>query len=155
MRGAQQLAKTQVRAASPTSLIIALGPTTELDLDGLAPWVRELVSWLGPGESRPTLVGLICSAPPGLLDDTRSELDHGSVIPVRWALNSIVRHALLPLAELSLVNGQPVIPELVATLVAVLGDPRLGPAERHEVEFVLADSKILDAELAAECAGLD
>lgn len=40
------------------------------------------------------------------------------------------------LAELSLMDGQPVIPELGAALFDVLADPRLGPGLRREVERV-------------------
>ena len=136
--------------------LIPIGPPTELDLDGLAPWVRELVSWLGPdGDWRSTLAGLICCAPSGLLDDARIKLGRGRVVPVPWTLNAIARHALVPLAELSLVDGQPVIPELGATLVAVLGDPRLGPVQRREVELALLESEELENELAAASAGLE
>lgn len=132
-----------------TVAIDPLCPSAELDLAGLAVWVRELVHWLGSGGWRPTLAGLICCAPPGLLDDARTELGRGRVIPVRWTLNAIVRHALLPLAELSLIDGQPVIPELGVTLVAVLTDPRLGPSQRREVELALMISQDYEAELAA------
>jgi hypothetical protein len=128
---------------------------SELELDGLTPWVRELVRWLGFGEWRPTLAGLICCAPAGLLDDARLELGRGPVIPVPWTLNSIVRHALLPLAYLSLIHGDPVSPELGATLVAVLADPRLRHSQRHAVESALIESEEFEAELEAECLGGD
>jgi hypothetical protein len=139
---------------SPGQLVTDATTTAELDLDALAPWVRELVQWLDP-EWRPTLAGLISCAPSGLLDDARIQLGRGPVIPVPWTLNTIVRHALVPLAELSLVDGQPMIPELGAILVAVLADPRLGPRQRNEVELVLRESKALERELAAESLGRD
>jgi len=133
--------------------IVPLDPPAEIDLDTLAPLVRELVAWLDPGDWRPTLAGLICCAPAGLLEGARDELGRGPVVPVPWTLNAIVRHALLPLAELSLVDGQPVIPELGAVLVAVLADPRLGPSQRWEVESVLIDSEDLEGELIVEAHG--
>lgn len=133
--------------------IVPLDPPAEIDLDTLAPFVRELVAWLDPGDWRPTLAGLICSAPAGLLEGARADLGRGRVLPVPWTLNAIVRHALLPLAELSLVDGQPVIPDLGAVLVAVLADPRLGPGQRWEVESVLIESEDLEGELAAAARG--
>ncbi len=133
--------------------IVPLDLPAEIDLDQLAPFVRELVAWLDSGDWRPTLAGLICCAPAGLLEGARAELGHGPVVPVPWTLNAIVRHALLPLAELSLVDGQPVISELGAVLVAVLADPRLGPSQRWEVENALLDSEDLEGELAAEASG--
>jgi hypothetical protein len=135
--------------------IVPLVSPSELDLDELTRWVGELVRWLGFGEWRPTLAGLICCAPAGLLDDARLELGRGRVIPVPWTLNSIVRHALLPLAYLSLIHGDPVSPELGATLVAVLADPRLRHSQRHEVESALLESEEFEAELEAECLGGD
>jgi hypothetical protein len=137
----------------PTIAIVPRDPPAEIDLGGLAPWVGELVRWLDSGDWRPTLAGLICCAPPGLLDDARLELGRGPVVPVPWTLNSVVRHALLPLAHLSLVDGNPVSPELGATLVAVLADPRLGPGQRHEVETALIESEEFEGELEAECLG--
>jgi hypothetical protein len=132
---------------------VPLDPPGEIELATLAPLVAELVRWLGPGEWPPTLVGLVRCAPAGLLDDARAELAGARGVPIPWTLNGIVRHALIPLAELSLVDGQPVIPELGAALVDVLGDPRLGPSERWEVENVLLASEDLEGELAAEARG--
>jgi hypothetical protein len=130
-------------------VIVPLGDPVELDLDELAPLVRELVEWLGPEECGPTLVGLVRGAPAGLLDDVKAELT-GRMVPMPWTLNAIVRHALLPLAELSLREGQPMIPRLGAALVSMLADPRLGPSQRHEVELALLDSEDLIGELDAE-----
>jgi hypothetical protein len=136
----------------PGWAIVPLGPPAEIKLDALAPLVRELASWLEPGEWPPTLAGLIRCAPPGLFDELRAQLA-GPLVPVPWTLNAIVRHALLPLAELSLMDGQPVIPELGAALVDVLADPRLGPSQRREVEVALIDSEDLAGELEAEARG--
>jgi hypothetical protein len=133
--------------------IIPLDPPAELDLDTLAPLVAELVAWLGPGEWPATLVGLVRCAPAELLDDARAELAGARGVPIPWTLNGIVRHALIPLAELSIVDGQPVIPELGAVLVGVLGDPRLGPSQRREIELALLESEDLAVELDAEARG--
>ena len=76
-----------------------------------------------------------------------------SKVPIPWTLNAVVRHALVPLAGLSLVDGQPVIPELGAALIDVLADPRLGPSQRREIERVLLESEDLEGELAAEAYG--
>lgn len=133
--------------------IVPSGPPVEIDLDALAPFVRELVSWLGVDECPPALADLVNRAPVGLLDDVRREVgrDRGSLRP--WTLNELVRDVLVPLGELSLVDGQPVIPELGAVLVAVLGDPRLGAPERDDVELILLDSEVLEGHLIAESQG--
>jgi hypothetical protein len=64
-----------------------------------------------------------------------------------------VCHALIPLADLSLVDGQPVIPELGVALVDVLADPRLGRGLRAAVEFALIDSEDREGELDADARG--
>ena len=135
--------------------IVPLDPPREIDLAALAPLVAELVRWLGSGEWPPTLVGLVRCAPTGLLDDARAELAGARGVPIPWTLNGIVRHALIPLAGLSLVDGQPVIPELGAALVDVLGDPRLGPSQRREVELALLESDDREGELNVEARGVD
>lgn len=83
----------------------------------------------------------------------RAELGRRRGAAVPWTLAATVRDALLPLAELSLMDGQPVIPELGAALVAVLADPRLAPGQRWEVENVLLDSENLESELADQVRG--
>lgn len=132
---------------------VPLDPPTEIDVDSLGPWVRELVDWQTPESCPPTLVGLIRSAPRKLLGDVRRELGGCRATRVPWTLDAIVTHALVPLAELSLVDGQPVIPELGATLVSLLADPRLGNMARAAVELVLLDSEELEGVLEAEAHG--
>ncbi|NVB37253.1 hypothetical protein G6O69_05385 [Pseudenhygromyxa sp. WMMC2535] len=133
--------------------IVPSGPPVEIDLDALAPFVRELVSWLGVDECPPALADLVSRAPVGLLDDVRRDVgrERDSLRP--WTLNELVRHVLVPLGELSLVDGQPVIPELGVVLVDVLGDPRLGAPERDDVELILLDSEVLEGHLIAESQG--
>lgn len=133
--------------------IVPSGPPVEIDLDALAPFVRELVSWLGVDECPPMLVDLVGRAPVGLLDDVRRDVGRERERLPPWTLNEIVRHVLVPLAELSLVEGQPVIPELGVVLVEVLGDPHLGARERDEVELVLLDSEVLERHLLSESQG--
>lgn len=133
--------------------IVPTGPPVELDLDALAPFVRELVSWLGVDECPPALADLASRGPVGLLDDVRRDVGRERDSPHPWTLNELVRHVLVPLGELSLVDGQPVIPELGAVLVAVLGDPRLGASERDDVELILLDSEELEGHLLAESQG--
>ena len=129
---------------------VPLESPAEIDLDTLAPFVRVLISWLDVEECPAALVGLVRSAPGELLAEARVELAEARALAIPWTLNAIVRHALIPLAALSLVDGQPVIPELGAALVDVLGDPRLGPSHRREVEHALLDSEEFAAELDAE-----
>lgn len=97
-------------------MIVPLEYPARIDLDTLAPLVRELAQWLDPDPWPAPLVGLIRSAPAGLLADLRAELGRRRGTAVPWTLAAIVRHALLPLAELSLMDGQLVIPELGAAL---------------------------------------
>jgi len=133
--------------------IMPSGPPVEIDLDTLAPFVRELVSWLGVDECPPALADLVGCAPVGLLDDVRRDVGRERDKLRPWTLNELVRHVLVPLGELSLVDGQPVIPELGAVLVSVLGDPRLGAPERDDVELILLESEDLEAHLLAESQG--
>ena len=76
----------------------------------LAPFVVEVVAWLD--EWPPELVGLIRAAPSEVLALERVGLAECEAVEVRWGLNEIAEHALLLLAALSLVDGQPMIPQL-------------------------------------------
>ena len=132
---------------------VPLGPSTEVDLNDLAFWARELVHWLGPESCPPDLVALISCAPSPSLDDLRRQLDCVDTVRIPWRLDAIVNLVLVPLAELSLVDEQPVIPDLGATLVSVLADPRLGDEARDAIELVLLDSEECEGVLEAEARG--
>lgn len=54
--------------------IVPLDPPARVNLATHAPLVRELAQWLDPDDWPATLVGLIRSAPAGLLADLRAAL---------------------------------------------------------------------------------
>lgn len=87
------------------------------------------VAWLGPRSAADTH-GAAHSAHTGLITDHAwAELAGSRPAPIPWTLNAIVRHALVPLAEYSLADGQPMTPEFGGMRVAVLADPHLRPSQ--------------------------
>lgn len=134
-----------------------MNPAKPLALTDLAPFVVELVAWLGLEECSPELVGLIRAAPRDVLALERVGLAEAAAdVGVCWSLDTIVEHVLVPLGALSLVDGQPMIPGLADVLGRrVLTDPHLGPVQRQMVIRALAENVVMETRLIRESLGFE
>ncbi|NVB37414.1 hypothetical protein G6O69_06195 [Pseudenhygromyxa sp. WMMC2535] len=119
------------------AVIIPLDPE-RVDVDDLAPHVRELLTWFD-GDVSPELAGLVRFAPAGLLEHERTALRDAPCAPTLWSIGAIVEHVLVPLAWGWLTNGAPVPDDLGAVLVDLLADPRLDADVRWEIETILVE----------------